>query len=388
MQQLAKQFSPLILRTVRTYIAVDKKRRGKILLKHLLGMKRKQEPIAMVTAYDYNQGKLADEAGVDMILVGDSCANVMLGLSNTNQISMDAIVHHTRAVANGIENAYLVGDMPFGSYLTPSDAVRNACRIIGEGGASAVKLEGFIPEAVESISKFVPVVGHLGLLPQTADCFGTRGRTFKDILDLKEEALRLQDAGCSLLVLEKVCCETTQYISQLLDIPTIGIASGVHSDGQVLVWHDLLGLDLVKQEDEKMIADAVEQMDAEAEEGLVSVKGRDGGYKFVKQYAQLSPIIVEAIKEYVKEVKNKKFPESKHSFYLSEKTRQKLKDKIYFDYQKEVSNDEEAYADSDSESDVTNGFPHIQGMSKIVGLFLFAFFYCIFFCFCLLLRWF
>ena len=158
---------------------------------------------------------------MDTVLVGDSCANVMMGLKNTNQITIDAMVHHIQCVSQGLDRGYLIGDMPFGSYLTPNDAVRNAARLVSEGGASCVKLEGFVPESVREISRFIPVCGHLGLLPQTTDCFGTRGRTQRDIKQLIEQSLKLQDEGASLLVLEKVAAETAHccyYITIRRDI--------------------------------------------------------------------------------------------------------------------------------------------------------------------------
>eukprot|EP00484_Ammonia_sp_Unknown_P019122 CAMPEP_0197032334 /NCGR_PEP_ID=MMETSP1384-20130603/11037_1 /TAXON_ID=29189 /ORGANISM="Ammonia sp." /LENGTH=649 /DNA_ID=CAMNT_0042461977 /DNA_START=348 /DNA_END=2297 /DNA_ORIENTATION=+ len=251
----------------------------------------------MITCYDTSQALLADLANIDTVLVGDSCANVMMGLPNTNQITLDAIIHHTRAVSRGLQRAYLIGDMPFGTYLTINDAVRNAGRLIAEGGASMVKLEGYVPGSVKEISRFVPVCSHLGLLPQTDDCFGTRGRTYRDIKELSYQALKLQEAGASMLVLEKVCTETAAYISKLLEIPTIGIGSGPHCNGQVLVWHDMLGL------------------------GDPSLST----YKFVKRYTNLAPSIVAAISEYVGEVKGGAFPSPQHSYYLSDKTRDKLK---------------------------------------------------------------
>ncbi|ETO29761.1 pantoate/beta-alanine ligase [Reticulomyxa filosa] len=164
--------------------------------------------------------------------------------------------------------------------------------MVSNGQVNSVKLEGFMPEVVSSISRFVPVCGHLGLLPQTADCFGVRGNNLKDIERMKEEALRLQDAGCSFLVLEKVCVETAKYLSNILEIPTIGIGSGPFCDGQVLVWHDLLGLGLDAQP-----------------------------YKFVKQYDKLSTNVIASIENYVSDVKTKAFPTKDHSYFLSEKTR-------------------------------------------------------------------
>lgn len=134
---------------------------SKVLLKHLLAMKKRSEPITMITCYDASQAALADLAQIDTVLVGDSCANVMMGLKNTNQITMDSMVHHIECVSSGLQRGYLIGDMPFGSYLTPNDAVRNAARLVSEGGASCVKLEGFVPEAIREISRFIPVCFHV-----------------------------------------------------------------------------------------------------------------------------------------------------------------------------------------------------------------------------------
>merc|ERR1719474_1447796 len=269
----------------------------KVLLKHLLAMKKRKEPIAMITCYDASQAVLADIAKVDTVLVGDSCANVMMGLNNTNQITMDGIVHHLQCVSRGLHRGYLIGDMPFGSYLTPDDAIRNAARLVSEGGASCVKMEGFVPEAVREISRFIPVCGHLGLLPQTTDCFGTRGRTQRDIKELLEQSLRIQDEGASLLVLEKVTAESAALISQSLEIPTIGIGSGRHCDGQVLVWHDLLGLGHPQRE----------------------------RYKFVKRFGDFAPSMVSAIEQYIDEVKGGAFPAAKHSYFLPQKRSEEMK---------------------------------------------------------------
>merc|ERR1719242_1353007 len=282
--------------SIRRYIDSTAKSH-KVLLKHLLAMKKRSERITMMTCYDASQAALADLAQIDTVLVGDSCANVMMGLKNTNQITMDAMVHHIECVSRGLHRGYLIGDMPFGSYLTPEDAVRNAARLVSEGGASCVKLEGFVPEAIREISRFIPVCAHLGLLPQTTDCFGTRGRTQRDIKQLLEQSLKLQDEGASLLVLEKVAAETAARISQSLDIPTIGIGSGPHCDGQVLVWHDMLGLGHPSQDT----------------------------YKFVKRYADLAPSIVAAIEGYIDEVKSGSFPSAKHSYFLPQKTHDEMK---------------------------------------------------------------
>ena len=297
-------------------IPIAPKKTDKVLLKHLLGMKKRKEPISMITCYDTSQAVLADISCIDTVLVGDSCANVMMGLKNTNQISIDAIIHHTQSVSRGLNRAYLIADMPFGSYLTVSDGIKNAARLIGEGGASCVKLEGFMPDIIREISKFIPVCGHLGLLPQTHDCFGTRGRTYKDIKELARQALALQEAGASMLVLEKVCSETAAYISSLLEIPTIGIGSGPHCDGQVLVWHDMLGL------------------------------GHPDNitYKFVKKYANIAPNIVNAIQGYIGDVKDGSFPAPKNSYYLPEFTKEKL------------NNDHEIWREIDIDIDNVNSF--------------------------------
>ena len=297
----------------RSYINSAKKE-GKILLKNLMAMKKRNEKISMITAYDYNQAVLADSANIDTILVGDSCANVMMGLQNTNQITLDAIIHHSKAVTRGAKRSYVIGDMPFGSYLTTDDAIRNAGKLVSEGGVSCVKLEGYVPNSVKSISRFIPVCSHLGLLPQTADCFGTRGRTYEDIIELKEQSLRLQDNGASFLVLEKVCSETAAYLSDILEIPTIGIGSGPYCNGQVLVWHDFLGLNA----------------------------NNNKPYKFVKEYNNISKSIINSIDEYIKDVQTGKFPSTEHSYYLGDKVKMQLIDdgivsKEFFDNLKEGS---------------------------------------------------
>lgn len=211
--------------------------------------KARGEIITMLTAYDYPTALIMDRAGIDSILVGDSLGMVVLGYENTLPVTMDDMLHHCKAVARGAEFSLLIGDMPFLSYqVSVQEAVRNAGRFLQEGGMDAVKLEGG-RERSESIRAIVgagiPVMGHLGLTPQSVNLFGgfrAQGKTAQAAKRLVEDALLLQDAGCFSLVLESVPGRLAGLVSQKLDIPTIGIGAGINCDGQVLVTHDLLGL--------------------------------------------------------------------------------------------------------------------------------------------------
>ena len=223
---------------------------GKKITIHTLQKKKdKNKPITMVTAYDYSSAVLVDEADMDMILVGDSLAMVMLGLDSTVSITMDEMLHHCKAVSRGAKQAFLVGDMPFMSYQ-PSlpEAIRNAGRFLKESGMDAVKLEGG-REVVSTIRAIVdagvPVMGHIGLTPQTVSQLGgykVQGKTAVSAQTLLEDALALEEAGCFSIVLEAVPPAVAKAISEQLTIPTIGIGAGAGCDGQVLVYHDMLGL--------------------------------------------------------------------------------------------------------------------------------------------------
>jgi 3-methyl-2-oxobutanoate hydroxymethyltransferase len=255
--------------------------------------KTARRPISMLTAYDYTTATLLDEAGVDSILVGDSLGMVMLGYENTLRVTMDEMIHHTKAVSRGTKKALLIGDMPFLSYhVSVEEAVRNAGRLIQEGRAEAVKLEGgsAVIDQIRAIGKAqIPVLGHLGLTPQSLNVFGgfkVQGKDIDAARQLVEEALLLQDAGAFGIVLECVPDTLARVISQKLEIPTIGIGAGPHCDGQVLVIQDLLGL------------------------------FRKLKPKFVKTYAHLGDQTVAAVKSYIDEVRSGQFPQAEHCFQM------------------------------------------------------------------------
>lgn len=259
--------------------------------------KRKEEktPITMVTAYDYSSGLLVDQAEIDIILVGDSLGMVMLGLEGTTAVTMDQMLHHCRATARGATYAFLVGDMPFMSYqISPSDAIRNAGRFLKEANMDAVKLEGgqeMAPTVRAIVNAGVPVMGHLGLTPQTVSQLGgfrVQGKTAVTAQRLLDDAYALQDAGCFAIVLEAVPAPVAAAISQRLHIPTIGIGAGAGCDGQVLVYHDLLGL-----------------FDRFTP-------------KFVKQYANLNQTIQEALSAYRDDVHHGRFPAEEHTYSISQ----------------------------------------------------------------------
>lgn len=255
--------------------------------------KAEKKPISMLTAYDYTTACLLEEAGVDTILVGDSLGMTMLGYENTLRVTMDEMIHHTKAVARGTHHALLIGDMPFLSYhVSAEEAVRNAGRFVQEGMAEAVKLEGG-PDVIDKIRAIVkaqiPVLGHLGLTPQSLNIFGgfkVQGKDLEAARRLVDDALLLQDAGVFGIVLEKVPDTLARVISSKLEIPTIGIGAGPHCDGQVLVIQDMLGM------------------------------FRKFKPKFVKTYAQLGDETVAAVKSYIDEVRGGQFPQAEHSFQM------------------------------------------------------------------------
>ncbi len=264
--------------------------------------KKKDEKITMLTAYDYPTAKLLEETDIDTILVGDSVGNTVLGYENTIPVSMEEMIHHTKAVARGIENPLLIGDMPFLSYQTSvEEAVKNAGKFIKEGKAEAVKIEGG-SEYTEQIEKIIdagiPVMGHLGLTPQKIHQFGgyqPRGRSIEEAKKIYEDAKKLEELGVFSLVLESVPKELAKKITENLEIPTIGIGAGPECDGQVLVFHDLLGWTDFKP-------------------------------KFVKHYADLSSSIKEALEKFKSEVKSGKFPTSNHSYSMEDNLRKELED--------------------------------------------------------------
>jgi 3-methyl-2-oxobutanoate hydroxymethyltransferase len=258
-------------------------------------MKSKKEKIVMLTAYDYSTAKLVDEAGIPSILVGDSLGMVMLGYESTVLVTLDEMVHHTKAVARGTKQALVIGDMPFMTYHTNiSDALRNAARFIQEGGAQAVKLEGGVTVA-ETVKRIVdcgiPVMGHIGLTPQSIHQLGghkVQGKTPEAAERLLKDARALEQAGAFAVVLELVPAPLSKLITQKIGIPTIGIGAGPDCDGQIQVISDLLGL----------FSDFVP--------------------RHAKQYAKLAGTIRPAIAEYMAEVKAGKFPTAEHSSTINE----------------------------------------------------------------------
>ena len=269
---------------------------GKLTVPELAEMKRRGDPIVMVTAYDATGGRLADAAGVELILVGDTAAMVVLGHeSSTVPVTMDEMLFMTRAVTRGARRPLVVGDMPFGSYqVSDEEAVRNAIRFVKEAGADVIKLEGAGPSLsrVQSIvGAGIPVMGHVGLTPQSATKLGgfkAQGRSAAQAVALWEEARALEAAGCFALVLEAVPAAVAEEITRELSIPTIGIGAGAGCDGQVLVWHDLLGL----------------------------FEGRTP--RFVKQYARLGEEITDALGRYAADVRSRSFPAEEHTYGIPE----------------------------------------------------------------------
>jgi 3-methyl-2-oxobutanoate hydroxymethyltransferase len=258
-------------------------------------MKARQQPIAMITAYDAPSGRLADAAGADVILVGDSAAMTVLGHDSTVPATMEEMLVLTRATKRGAHRPLVVADMPFGSFqVSDETAVTNAIRFVKEAGAAAVKIEGAgtMLSRVHAIAGAgVPVMGHIGLTPQSATALGgfkAQGRTAEKARRLLDDALALEAAGCFALVLEAVPAPVAARITEALSIPTIGIGAGAGCDGQVLVWHDLLGL-------------------------------YDGqSPRFVKQYANLAAEIQKAVEAYVADVRKHRFPEEQHTYSMPE----------------------------------------------------------------------
>jgi len=264
-------------------------------------MKAKNEKIVMLTAYDYSTAKLVDESGIPLILVGDSLGMVMLGYESTIPVTMDEMIHHTKAVVRGTKQAMIIGDMPFMTYHTSTaDALRNAARFIQEGGAQAIKLEGgvAVAEAVKRIVECgIPVMGHIGLTPQSVHQLGghkVQGKTPESAERLLKDAQALEQAGAFAVVLELVPAPLSKLVTQKLGIPTIGIGAGPDCDGQVQVISDLLGL----------FSDFVP--------------------KHAKQYAKLAGSIKTALADYIAEVKAGKFPTAEHSSTIDESLLEEL----------------------------------------------------------------
>lgn len=258
----------------------------------LLSQKQSGEKITMLTAYDYSVARMADECGIDTILVGDSLGNVILGYENTLPVTMEDMLHHTKAVARGAKNAFIVADMPFMSYqASVYDAVVNAGRLIKEGGAHAVKLEGGaeVCEQIKAIvDSSIPVVAHLGLTPQSVNAFGgfkVQGKTHERAKQIVDDAMKIQEAGACAVVLECVPAELAQIITEKLTIPTIGIGAGANCDGQVLVYQDMLGMSEFTP-------------------------------KFAKIFAEVGELMRKGFKEYIEETKSGEFPAKEHTFKI------------------------------------------------------------------------
>lgn len=269
----------------------------------ILEQKAKGDKITMLTAYDFSTAVLEDEAGVNTILVGDSLGMVMLGYEDTLSVTMEDMIHHTKAVAKGAKNALVVADMPFMSYQTSVyDAVFNAGRLIKEGHAQAVKLEGgaTVTKQIRAIvDAQIPVVAHLGLTPQSINAFGgfkVQGKTEKTAKQLIEDAKLIEEAGAFAVVLECVPAKLAKLITESINIPTIGIGAGAGCDGQVLVYQDMLGM--------------------------------FGGFtpKFVKKFADTGEIMKQAFKDYINEVKSGDFPAQEHTFTISDEVMKGLGD--------------------------------------------------------------
>jgi 3-methyl-2-oxobutanoate hydroxymethyltransferase len=271
---------------------------GKLPLPELLEMKRRGEKIVMVTAYDAPSGRLADAAGVDLVLVGDSSGMVVHGRESTVPVTLEEILLMTQWVSRGAKRPLVIADMPFGSYEASNEqAIGNAVRLVKDGGADAVKLERggtTIERAKAIVDAGIPVMGHVGLTPQTATVLGgfkAQGRTADRAEQLIEDALGLQEAGCFAIVLEAVPPPVARAATRALAVPTIGIGAGGDADGQVLVWHDMLGY----------------------YEGHAP--------RFVKRYAELGDAIVDALGRYAEEVRSGAFPEEQHTYKMPDEER-------------------------------------------------------------------
>lgn len=267
--------------------------RKRVTIPQLTEWKKNQRKITALTAYDYTFARLLDESGIDVILVGDSAGMVAMGYENTLPVTMDEMIHHTRGVRRGVQQALLVGDMPFMSYHTSAeDTIRNAGRFIQEGGAEAVKMEGgsrVLDKISAVIQAGISVMGHVGLTPQSVHQFGgyrVQGKNYLDARQIKKDGLDLQKAGVFSLVLEGIPMELAAEITAELKIPTIGIGAGPYCDGQILVTQDMLGMNL------------------------------DFAPKFIKKYGELGTAIRSAVQDYVDEVQSGGFPDEAHSYHL------------------------------------------------------------------------
>lgn len=263
----------------------------KVTTARLLEMKQRSEKISMLTAYDYSMASIVDQAGLDVVLVGDSASNVMVGNITTLPMTLDQMIYHGKSVVNGVKRALVVVDMPFGTCSgNPLQSLDAAVRIMKETGADALKIEGG-EEIIEDIKKIIdagiPVMGHLGLMPQSINKYGTyvvRAKEDKEAQKLIKDAHLLQEVGCFSVVLEKIPAKLAQQVSEELVIPTIGIGAGGGTDGQVLVIHDMLGIN------------------------------KNFSPKFLRRYADLFTVMTEAVQGYIKDVKSNDFPNESESY--------------------------------------------------------------------------
>ncbi|MBN2789652.1 MAG: 3-methyl-2-oxobutanoate hydroxymethyltransferase [Candidatus Delongbacteria bacterium] len=260
-------------------------------VKEIFKMKKNDQKITMLTAYDYQFAKIMDRSGIDVILVGDSLGMVFQGHSTTIPVTVDQMIYHTKIVVDSTENAFIIADMPFGSYqVSVEKGVENACRIMKETGCNAVKIEGgqrVIPLVEKLILAGIPVYGHLGLTPQSINKFGSyrlRAQKEKEAYKLIDDAVLLEKAGVSGIILEKIPSILAKEVTEKVKVPTIGIGAGPDCDGQVLVITDLLGID------------------------------EDVNFKFVRKYANLNDIISGSVKNFISDVKEKKFPTEEESY--------------------------------------------------------------------------
>ncbi len=286
-----------------TWTTTEKKPvRKKVTIHTLMEKKARGEKITFLTAYDYPTAAIEDEVGIDLILVGDSMGMCVYGFDSTLPVTMDMMVNHSKAVRKGAPNSFVIGDMPYMSYqISTEQAVTNAGRLMQECGVDGVKLEGGLEmvDRIEAITKAgIPVMGHLGLTPQSASMLGgfkAQGKNVDAALKLMEEAKALEEAGCVSILLEAIPAEVAQLITERASIPILGIGAGPYCDGQVLVVHDLLGF--------------------------------FGGHvaKFVKQYANMNEIIEKALTEYKAEVESGAFPAPEHCYKIKEEELEKLR---------------------------------------------------------------
>ncbi len=270
---------------------MSKSKQDRVTIKLLEEMKSNGEKISMLTAYDYSFAKIIDNAGIDMILVGDSASNVMAGHETTLPITLDQMIYHASSVVRAVKRALVIVDLPFGTYQADSKvALKSAIRIMKESGAHAVKLEGgkLVKDSIERILKAgIPVMGHLGLTPQSIYKFGTynvRAKEEKEAKILVEDALLLEDIGCFSLVLEKIPNILSKKVSNQIKIPIIGIGAGSSLDGQILVSHDMLGMN------------------------------KDFSPRFLRRYLDLDTLISNAVKEYSKDIKSGEFPNKEEQY--------------------------------------------------------------------------